>query len=206
MKRQVQQVGVRKWFGDDFLSIQNEQLAITEGFFGQFNKQFILTGCIVDGNDISPGIVGLIKDAKFYLCRFSGVQGVVWPVYFYAQKSNDTREYLDLQVKDIADNWNAEISNSDQGNYFQILQDNSSPRFLDMIQSDIKRFVTDEEKAYWNAKCPPNDPRLSNARTPVAHTHDPADINQDEDNRFATDTEKSFLERKSTNRQPCFYR
>lgn len=146
MKRQVQSPGVRKWFGDDWLNIQNELLAVLEGFFGSYNQQFILSGCEVNGNDISAGIVGLIDGDGFHLCRFAGTQGVVWPLFFYPEKVTENRQYLDLQVKPVTETWQVATNDENAGGYFEIKQDGTSARFTDAIQTVNRRFVTDAEK------------------------------------------------------------
>ena len=147
MKRQVQSPGVRKWFGDDWLNIQDELMAVLEGFFGGYNQQFILSGCEVSGNDISAGIVGLIDGSGFHLCRFAGVQETAWPVYFNPEKVIENRVYLDLQVKPVAETWKVASGNVDGGGYFEFKKDGTSARFTDAIQTANRRFVTDAEKA-----------------------------------------------------------
>ncbi|WP_297096359.1 hypothetical protein [uncultured Draconibacterium sp.] len=147
MKRQVQSPGVRKWFGDDWINIQDEILAVLEGFFGDYEQQFILTGCEVNGSDIGAGIVGLIDGNGFHLCRFAGAQGVAWPVYFHPEKVIENREYLDLEAKPVTETWQVATNNADGGGYFQLKQDGTSARFADAIQTSTRQFVTDAEKA-----------------------------------------------------------
>ncbi len=152
MKRQIQSSGVRKWFGDDWITIQDELLAVLEGFFGGYSQQFILSGCNVDGDDISAGIIGLIDGDGFHLCRFAGVQGTVWPVYFYPEKITENRVYVDNQAKPVTETWNAAASGIDEGGYFELKQNGSSARFTDAIQSANRRFVTDSEKTSYAAQ------------------------------------------------------
>ena len=40
-----------------------------------------------------------------------------------------------------------------------------------ITQDDTHRFVTDTEKSTWDAKVSTNDARLTDARTPTAHSH-----------------------------------
>jgi hypothetical protein len=152
MKKQVQQTGVRKWFGDDWISMQDELFSVLEGFFGNYGQQFILSGCTVNGNDISAGIVGLIDGTGFHLCSFSGVQGTAWPVYFYPSKITESRAYLDNQIKPVSENWTVAISSNNPGGYFQLKQDGTSARFFDAIQTANRRFVTDAEKTNYLAQ------------------------------------------------------
>ena len=146
MKRQVQQIGVRKWFGDDWVTMQDELFSVLEGFFGSYGQQFVLSGCEVAGNDISAGIVGLVDGTGFHLCRFDGVQGTAWPVYFYPTKVVENRAYLDNQAKPVAETWAVATSGNNPGGYFQLKQDGTSARFFDAIQTATRRFVTDAEK------------------------------------------------------------
>ena len=41
MKRQTQAIGVRDWYGWDFLSLQEEPLKVVDGFFSQYGA-FVL--------------------------------------------------------------------------------------------------------------------------------------------------------------------
>ncbi len=147
MKRQVQQIGVRKWFGDDFITIQDELLAVLEGFFGEYGQQFILSGCDVDGTTISPGIVGLIDGDGFHLCRFDGQENAVFPMYLYPVVETENRAYLDNEVKPIAKTYKVASAGADGGSYLQLKQDGTSARFFDAIQTANRRFVTDAEKS-----------------------------------------------------------
>lgn len=62
MKRQTQVLGVRNWYGDAFVSLQEEPLKVIDGFFSQYGA-FVLSGCEVKANgskyDIAPGLVVL---------------------------------------------------------------------------------------------------------------------------------------------------
>lgn len=169
MKRQVQSVGVRKWFGDDWLNIQDELFSVLEGFFGSYAQQFILSGCVVNGNDISAGIIGLIDGNGFHLCRFSGVQGTVWPVYCYPSKVVENREYLDLQAKPVTETWEVTTNNVDGGGYFQLKQDGKSARFFDAVQTATRRFVTDAEKASYAGQA---SSAITTIRDGVSATYD----------------------------------
>ncbi len=149
MKRQIQEIGVRKWFGGDWLCIQDELIAVLEGYFGGFGQQFILSGCVVSGNNIAPGIVGLIGDGVFHICRFPGAQGVTWPIYLKPEKIIENRVYNDNQSKAVSETWTAMLTSQDSGGYFRIEQNDSSPRFFDAIQNSSRRLVTDAEKSTW---------------------------------------------------------
>jgi hypothetical protein len=146
MKKQVQQPGVRKWFGDDFISIQDELYDVLEGFFGGSGQQFVLSGCNVAGNNISAGIVGLIDGTGFHLCKFAGAQGVAWPLYLHPSKVTETRVYVDLQVKPVTETWAALTSGNNPDGYLELKQDGTTARFFNTIQSADLLFVTGAEK------------------------------------------------------------
>ena len=152
MKKQVQQIGVRKWFGDDWISMQDELFAVLEGFYGEYAQQFILSGCEVDGTTISAGIVGLIDGDGFHLCRFDGTANAVFPLYFYPAVETENRAYLDNEVKPIAETYKVATSGADGGGYLQLKQDGTTPRFFDAIQTATRRFITDTEKMSYAAQ------------------------------------------------------
>lgn len=146
MKELVQVPGVRKWFGDEFTTIQDEIFAVIEGHFGNYSKQFIISGCVVDGTTIGAGIIGLNHADGFKVCRFAGAMGVIFPLYLKAVKTEETRLYLDGDVKPVAEIYAAELSLVNTDSYLELKQDNSTPRFADIIQDVTHRFVTDAEK------------------------------------------------------------
>ncbi len=150
MKEQVQQTGVRKWYGDDWLDIQNELMNIMEGHFGHFGKQFIVSGCTVAATTISAGIVALNTEDGFKLCRFEGATGILFPAYLKPQIVEDTRLYLDGDVKPVTKSYNAVVSSTNNGSYLQLKQDNTTDRFTDIIQDGNHRFVNDDQIAGWN--------------------------------------------------------
>lgn len=100
MKKQVQLTGERKWFGSDWLTIQNEIYKVIEGLFGQYNQACIISGCIVSGTtgayDISAGIV-LIKDetGAYQFAEFAGTTGVDLPGYLVLTKATTNFLYED---------------------------------------------------------------------------------------------------------------
>lgn len=147
MKEQKQVEGVRRWFGDDWINIQDELMAVLEGHFGHFNQQFILSGCNVSGTSVSAGIVALNTAGGFKLCRFAGAAGVTFPVYFQPVIDEEPRLYLDGEVKAAAINYNCELASSNPGGLLELKDDNTTARFTDAIQDASHRFVTDTEKA-----------------------------------------------------------
>lgn len=147
MKKLVQNTGVRKWYGDEWITIQDEANTVIEGFFGHYNTPFILSGCEVDGTTIASGIVGLIHADGFKLCRFAGATGVTFPIYLKPVKTEETRPYLDGATKPVAYVYAAEISETTAAGYLEIKADGSTARFNDIIQDASHRMLTDAEKS-----------------------------------------------------------
>lgn len=150
MKEQVQQTGVRKWFGDDWLDIQNELMDIIEGHLGGFGKQFIVSGCKVAANTVTAGIVALNTTEGFKLCRFEGASGVLFPAYFKPQVVEDYRLYLDGDVKPATKTYNAVLSSTNSEGYLELKENNTTDQFVDIIQDSKHRFVTDDQIEGWN--------------------------------------------------------
>lgn len=87
MRRAIQKIGFRKWYGDDFLTIQNEALAAIESQWASFGN-FVVSGCVRTGSDISSGIVMI--DGK--LCRYPGelsVTGIRYLVKVETETDNE---------------------------------------------------------------------------------------------------------------------
>lgn len=77
MKRIIQKTGVRRFYGEDFINIQNESLEAIEAHFGGEFQNVVLKGCLISGGNISAGIV-LIDGV---LCRYLGETSVSTPRY-----------------------------------------------------------------------------------------------------------------------------
>lgn len=160
MKRQTQTTGIRNWYGNDFLSLQEEGFKVLDGFFAQFGS-FILAGCQVtahDGKyDISPGLVVLAGSdddgqATKMVVPFDGIAQISLPVYLTLGCETVTDTYEDGGVKPIAQDYKAVASAvQPEGNYLIISQAEVF-RFVDAIQDARHRFVTDTDRANWNGK------------------------------------------------------
>ena len=168
MKQQVQEIGVRKWFGDDFINLQNELLAAIEGIVSDYGN-CVLSGCTVTNNGnntytISDGIAYL-KDstgANGKICRVYSqtIAAASFPVYLQ-QSSKDKddvssygRAYQDAITKNIIVEYYAEIVTVQpaHANYLSLTSAGVVTKFRDALQTSSYRFVTDNEKTAWNAK------------------------------------------------------
>lgn len=147
MKKLVQNSGVRKWYGDEWITIQDEANAAIEGYFGSFGQQYILAGCEVSGADVDEGMVVLNHADGIKVCRLSSATGLAFPCFLKVTKTEETRLYLDGAVKPIAYTYVAEISATNDGGYLELKADNTTPRFADALQDASHRMLTDAEKS-----------------------------------------------------------
>jgi DNA-binding Lrp family transcriptional regulator len=152
MKEQIQNTGVRKWFGDDFISIQAETMAAIAGLLGAFGAQFIVEDCVVAGTTVSAGLVALNHEDGFKICRLQAATGLTFPCYLKVVKTEETRAYLDGATKPVAYTYTAVISATNEGGYLELKADGSTPRFTDVIQDANHRFVTDAEKLEYSGQ------------------------------------------------------
>jgi hypothetical protein len=168
MKQQVQETGVRKWFGDDFINMQNELMSAIEGIISDYGN-CVLSGATVTNNGngtytISDGIAYL-KDstgANGKLCRIYSqtIASASFPVYLQqASKDKDDvsgygRAYQDAITKNIIVEYYAEIVTVQpaHSNYLSLTSAGVTTKLRDALQSAAYRFVSDTEKTAWNAK------------------------------------------------------
>lgn len=169
MKEQVQELGVRKWFGDDFIDLQNELYATIRSLVADYGNM-ILSGCNVTNNgdatyNISEGVAYLrdSSGANGKYCRVyaqTNVAAASFPVYLVQASRDRTavpaygREYKDATTKNIIVEYYANVVTSlpAHANYVSITAAGVTTRFRDAIQSANYRFATDTEKTAWNAK------------------------------------------------------
>lgn len=160
MKRQTQAIGVRDWYGWDFLSLQEEPLKVIDSFFSQYGS-FVLSGCEVIDNgskfDVGPGLVALEgKGAENtpvkIVVPFAGITATTLPIYLTLAYETENDVYHDGKIKPIINIYKAVATTvKPAGSYVEISR-TSSPRFVDVIQDSAHRFVTDPERKKWNDK------------------------------------------------------
>lgn len=158
MKRQTQETGVRTYFGEDLIALQEEPLKALDAFFAQYG-QCIIQGCEVTGNvdgtyDVAAGLVALdVADRGITVMPFVGAAGVVFPLYMSAQITTIERLYDDGEVKPIAYEYAARVSAQPlaEGTPSLTLSGVDSLRFVDVVQDAGHRFITDAERTKWNS-------------------------------------------------------
>lgn len=160
MKRQTQELGIRDWYGDSFVSLQAEPLKVIDSFFSQYGA-FVLSGCEVAVNgskfDIAPGLVvlegaGAGNATVKVVVPFEGIKATPLPVYLTLGYETETDVYHDGNVKPIADIYKAVATTvKPAGSYVQIIR-SGGVRFIDAIQDPTHRFITDTERQSWEGK------------------------------------------------------
>ncbi len=153
MKKQTALIGVRKWFTDDWLSIQNEIMEMQESFFEPYGN-CIIKGCEVSGQDIATGICFI--GGK--IVRFTGVEDVAsFPVYLELNEIiSKTREYQTGGVKEIEREFKAILNTEVPVGEYLTINANGGKTFRDAFQDANNRMVSDAEKNTWNGKAEEN--------------------------------------------------
>lgn len=162
MKRQVQQAGVRKYFGDDLVGLQAEPLAAIDAFFAEHGP-CIIQGCEVTSNsaggyDVAAGMVALDAEdtaevRRVMVMPFAGAASVSMPLYLTAQRQAISRVYGDGKSKPIAYDYKAVASavKPAEGTPYLEITAAGGLRFVDAVQDAAHRFITDAERTKWNA-------------------------------------------------------
>ncbi|NLF42659.1 MAG: hypothetical protein GX587_08185, partial [Bacteroidales bacterium] len=206
MKRHKQLPGVRRWFGQDFIDLQQEALNAIEGLLAPFNS-CVLKGCEVSGTDpktINPGLVlftsGSGTERLSIIAEFAGASGLpsTFVRFLVPEEEEISRLYDDGIVKPIAIHQRAVLTSVEPstGAYIAIASSGSPVSLRDAIQSNMYRFVTDADKLNWNGKLNASEvstvPTASKALKLNASAKFPNSVvTEDATHRFATDAEKT---------------
>ncbi|HUW07855.1 MAG TPA: LamG domain-containing protein [Williamwhitmania sp.] len=140
MKEQVQQTGVRKWFGDDLVSLQVETLDAFQSFLQDLGP-VIIQGLSIDGSNLGSGVVAISHADGYKVARFAGLADVAqWPVYVFIEKIVETREYGDTQVKPVSNTYRATFAYEQPAVPFLTINQNGNNAFyLDTILADAAK-------------------------------------------------------------------
>jgi hypothetical protein len=168
MKEQVQDTGIRKWYGDDFINMQNEILTAVKSIVEDYGN-CVISGVITDadgnGNVIIGAGVAYLKDSSGVngkLCRIyeTTIAETSFPVYL-VQASRDRNDiadygrlYEDSATKNIIVEYYTQILTvAPAHSHYIILEANGSvKRLRDAMQDAAYRFVSDTQINLWNAK------------------------------------------------------
>lgn len=163
MKRQVQQTGIRKYFGADLIDLQSEPLKVLDSLFAEYGP-CVIQGCEPSASeegtyDIAPGLVALRTSApegaeRVMAMPFGGARGVSLPVWLVPQQTIQERVYGDGKVKPVAHSYSAVVTASAPAKGVSSLQITAggAPRLVDVLQDAAHRFVSDADKTKWDAR------------------------------------------------------
>ncbi|WP_165045099.1 hypothetical protein [Dysgonomonas sp. ZJ709] len=87
MKEYIAESGGRYTYTDDILNLQELSLSMTAIFEGCSN--FIVSGCLISGADISPGYVWINNKIRY----FEGFKSAAFPYYIYEKNISDATTY-----------------------------------------------------------------------------------------------------------------
>lgn len=144
MKRLLQLIGIRKWSGEDLVSLQAEPLKTIDAFFATYGNS-IFNGCEVtpaadNVYNITPGFVALQgKDQDnqdtFKVAPFPGLENVALPVYLTLSYNVIEKEYVDGKVKPAAYDYHATASSirPEDGTPYLEITATGGRRFIDAV-------------------------------------------------------------------------
>jgi hypothetical protein len=122
MKEYIAETGGRYTYSDDILNLQELALSMSVLFEGC--SHFIISGCEISGNEISPGYVWINGKVR----RFDGCRDAVFPYYIYEKNSYDTVVYA------------SEVNKRGRGNYL-CLGGSAVPTTPDAVTGLVPGFI-----------------------------------------------------------------
>jgi len=164
MKRQVIKTGVRKWFGSDWVSLQDEIYKVLIAPY-ENHGNIIISGCEITDNGtgwaVSPGLIAIAgkspeDEAVYEVAEFVGQTNIspLDSLYLYLKSESIDREYQTGGSKPIAFNYfiHSATTNPNQGHQIVLTKNGitQGQYFYDAIQNSTRRFVTDTDKTKWN--------------------------------------------------------
>ncbi|HRO75609.1 MAG TPA: hypothetical protein PLP27_05635 [Crocinitomicaceae bacterium] len=158
MKKQVQDTGVRKWFGDDWINLQDELYKAIE------------TGLLAGGTGIVSGVQRTLSGGNYtfsegivmidgHLHSFAGHTSANATIYIVPSIQHDTREYLQGGSKNITDIYETSVEytvpvgsyikadNTTKNRYF-ILKTDANNTFEDGFKDIVNTFVGQKYNLY----------------------------------------------------------
>ena len=137
----------------ELIELRDEATGLLDGFFEQYGS-CIVRGCEAIGNRITPGIVALAgmdgNQRIFRVLRFPGAEGVShFPVYLALHRC--LLETDSETVRPIAFRYEIRIHTSHPGlPCLAVDREKESRGFVDAIQDDTHRFITDAQQERWD--------------------------------------------------------
>ncbi len=137
----------------ELIELRDEPNSLLDGFFEQYGS-CIVRGCEVIGNRITPGIVALagIDNSRrvFRLLRFPGADHVEqFPAYLTLHKN--TLKTDTEATRPIAFRYEIRVHTTHPGLPCLVIDaDGENREFIEAVQDDRHRFVTEDQQTEWN--------------------------------------------------------
>jgi hypothetical protein len=132
MERQIQKLGVRKWYGDQWIKLQDQiYKSIEKGLLGQINDNIVLGGCEISDNgdnyNVAEGIVFIDGE----ICVFNGIKDTTLPFYLTKKVTETTpKQYADGQSKPTEKHYKANASTESVGVHGITLSQTIQPKLI----------------------------------------------------------------------------
>ncbi|WP_053405005.1 tail fiber protein [Persicobacter sp. CCB-QB2] len=149
MKRQTQDVGIKKWWGDYFVDMQDQIYTVLDRLFSQYGN-CVIEGCETTGTagnwSISEGLVGIIHADGFRVGRLEAqsVTGLT-EVHFEMEKITHDGEYKDGGIRPIAFEYKANRVLNASANTLTIKLDGSHNIYQDLVQKKAYELAESRE-------------------------------------------------------------
>jgi hypothetical protein len=136
MKKQVQEQGIRRWFGSDLISMQDEiTRSIQYGLLGGKGSNLILSGCLRSGAGpytYSPGICMIDNQ----LCDFAGYTGTAATIYLQLAETGTSRPYLNGTVNEVCLDFTSFVTTAVPSNSHVVI-DNNQAGFFGLLKNRL---------------------------------------------------------------------
>jgi len=133
MKEYIAEAGGRYTYTDDILNLQELSLSITSMFSECSN--FIISGCLLSGNDISAGYVWINGKIRW----FESAKGITLPYYIYEKNNTDSTTYANDANKRGRNNYLCTGGKSVPT--VQDLLTGQPPQFIEITADYAPRFI-----------------------------------------------------------------
>ncbi len=151
MKRQFQDIGVKKWYGNHLIDLQDEIYLLIDSFFGGYGAH-VVQGCEVTDNgsswSIEAGLVCLPYNGTFRVCKFEATEITEGDEAFFAvDVVNVDGDYKDGSQKPIAKEYLSKqvLTTTDA---LTIKKDGTHAIFCDLVQAKAMTEAKAKEPAF----------------------------------------------------------
>ncbi len=148
MKRAIQELGIKPWYGGDLVDLQGEPLAAVEAIISGYGN-YVLYGCTLSDAanstyDISAGYVVLKNETgESRILPFAGASAVSLPIYLVESIVLESRVYDNGEVNPVTTIHSAvAVTNQPSSGEYLTFTTNVT-RFVDAIQDSTHKFVNE---------------------------------------------------------------